>query len=263
MSVNRARPRKGAPARAPRGRPRRAAARTVPPKRPLSALRLLLLPGSEPLDLLGERHQAPRLLDMQPFDQPAVDERNAKTPGGRLGMRGDDLSRPRDLVPAGGEGRIGRPDLLGMDQRLAVKSELPALPARKGKTLLVAKVKMDAIEHPARGRARPAEQDRARSSAARARGLQRRADPWSDRWCRRPARPPAGSPRRSRAPPGCRAGSRACTRSQGHPALPAPRAAMPSGTPDPGFRPWAATPHRSAWSPRRRDPRGPTGCRAG
>src|SRR5579884_1315759 len=147
MSVNRARPRKGAPARAPRGRPRRAAARTVPPKRPLSALRLLLLPGSEPLDLLGERHQAPRLLDMQPFDQPAVDERNAKTPGGRLGMRGDDLSRPRDLVPAGGEGRIGRPDLLGMDQRLAVKSELPALPARKGKTLLVAKVKMDAIEH--------------------------------------------------------------------------------------------------------------------
>ena len=102
--------------------------------------------GGDPVDLPGNRQQSARILDVKAFDQLAVDQHDALTGGGRFRMRGDDAARPFDLFRARRISSVGRCNLLGVDQRLAVKAELAALTARKSETFFVGQIEMDAVE---------------------------------------------------------------------------------------------------------------------
>src|SRR5690606_20776454 len=97
-------------------------------------------------DGVGEGDEPVRLLDMEIFDELAVDEEEALAGGDRLGVRGDDLARPRDVLIARREGAVGLVELLRVDERLAVESELASLPARIGEALGIVEVEMDAVE---------------------------------------------------------------------------------------------------------------------
>src|SRR3546814_4093463 len=72
---------------------------------------------------------------MEVLDQLAVDHHDALAGGRRLGVGGDDLVRPRDLLGRGREDLVGLGDGLGVDQGLAVEAELLALAALRGKAL--------------------------------------------------------------------------------------------------------------------------------
>ena len=60
-------------------------------------------------------------------------------------VRGDDVVRLRHLAGRGRERRIGRRDLLRMDQGLAVEAERAALNASGGEPSVVGKVEMHAV----------------------------------------------------------------------------------------------------------------------
>jgi len=64
------------------------------------------------------------------FDQLAVDHYDAAAGGTCFGVGCDDAARPFYLFRARCIGKVGRSDLRGVDQCLAVKAELAALPAR-------------------------------------------------------------------------------------------------------------------------------------
>src|SRR3546814_9362172 len=83
---------------------------------------------------------------MEVLDQLAVDHHDALAGGRRLGVGGDDLVRPRDLLGRGREDLVGLGDGLGVDQGLAVEAELLALAALRGQALGVVAVEMHAVD---------------------------------------------------------------------------------------------------------------------
>jgi hypothetical protein len=102
--------------------------------------------GSEVFDLLGERQQPSRILDVKAFDQPAVDQHDTLACSRCRDVRRDDAARPLDLRRTRREGGVCRSNLRWVDQRLAIEAQLSALPADEGKALLVGEVEMDAVE---------------------------------------------------------------------------------------------------------------------
>ena len=107
---------------------------------------LLYTPGSNPRALEKARGLPADGLIIDLEDAVAADAKEtaraiaaaALAAGGfGLGMGGDDAARPFDLFRARRVSKVGRRDLLGVDQRLAVKTELAALPAGKGEALVI------------------------------------------------------------------------------------------------------------------------------
>ena len=85
-------------------------------------------------DRVGEGDQPAGFGDMQCLDEAALEAEGAFPGRARLGIGGDQPARPRHLLGARRERLVGRPDLVRMDQRLAVKAEIAALPAGGGET---------------------------------------------------------------------------------------------------------------------------------
>src|SRR5271169_1011065 len=83
---------------------------------------------------------------MQVFDELAVDQHHAFAGTLGLGICRDDAARPGDLLRTRREGGIGRFDLLRVDQRLAVETELTPLATGERKTLVVRQIEMDAVQ---------------------------------------------------------------------------------------------------------------------
>src|SRR5580698_7840514 len=101
------------------------------------------LPASAHLsrgDGVGESDHAASLLEMEGFDQTALEADGTFASRFRLGIRGNQAARPRHLLGARGESGVRRRDLIRMDQRLAIEAEITALPAGGGKAFRIPKV---------------------------------------------------------------------------------------------------------------------------
>src|SRR5205085_4211481 len=95
-------------------------------------------------DGVGEGEGALRLVDMQGFDQAAFETGGALAGGVCCRVGSDEPAGARDLLDGGRKDRIGRADLIRVDQGLAVKPELAALTAGGGKPLGVGEIEMNA-----------------------------------------------------------------------------------------------------------------------
>ncbi len=104
---------------------------------------------------IRDRDRAAGHVGVQTFDHLAVEPDRAARGVFRLFEGGDDLAGLRDLFFRRREDRVAGFDLAGMDQRLAIETEIAALGAFRGKTIDVAKIAVGPIENLARARVPP------------------------------------------------------------------------------------------------------------
>src|SRR5215207_3181597 len=106
----------------------------------------IVMPGSAGRDGPRNREDALRVADVEVLDHAAIDRDDALASGlGLLEGRDDDLGM-LDLVVRGCEGRVGRSDLVRVDQSLAVESEVATLLSLCEESFLVLHVVVDAVE---------------------------------------------------------------------------------------------------------------------
>src|SRR5579863_8892943 len=84
-------------------------------RRLLSVLAMTcLLSALERGDGVGEREEAPRLLDMKPLDEPPIDQRHAAPRADRGVVRLDNFPRRHEVLRRRPEDAVGGVDGLGM-----------------------------------------------------------------------------------------------------------------------------------------------------
>src|SRR4051812_1948245 len=94
-------------------------------------------------DRVGQSQCLLGALDMQILDEFAFDHQYAFTLADRLGMRRDDLFRPRNFGVGRAKCRIGPSDGLGVKQGLAVEAQLSPLLAGIEEALVVVELEID------------------------------------------------------------------------------------------------------------------------
>src|SRR6516164_975455 len=104
--------------------------------------------GLEPalLDRLCDRDRAARHVGMQALDHAAVELHDALVPVPRQIECRDDLLRLGNVFRARRKGGVARPDLIRMDEGLAVEAHVSRLAALAREALGVAEVVVDAVE---------------------------------------------------------------------------------------------------------------------
>ena len=80
------------------------------------------------------------MVDVQPFDELAIDHDHALALGFGLGVSLDDAPRQAELLFGGSEHLVCCVELLRVDQRLSIETELRALTAGIGEAFVVVQV---------------------------------------------------------------------------------------------------------------------------
>src|SRR3981189_517798 len=98
-------------------------------------------------DRVGDRNGAPGHIGMQPFHHLAVEPDRAARGVLRLLEPRDHLAGIGDFLRRRREDRVAGLDLAGMDQRLAVETEIAALRAFLAEAVDIAEVAIGSIEY--------------------------------------------------------------------------------------------------------------------
>src|SRR6185295_2488909 len=85
-------------------------------------------------------------VDVQVPDQAAVEHDHGVATSGGVGVSRDHPARPVHVARGRSKDLVGDGDLLGVDERLAVETEVGSLPAGRRKAGVIVEVQVDAVE---------------------------------------------------------------------------------------------------------------------
>ena len=119
--------------------------------------------GAYRLNGLSQLHLPFRVVDVQVFNEPSIHHDNTLAFGNGSFVGCDNLLSLGKRILVRRKGPVGGIDLLGVDERLAIKAEVTTLLAGRDIAIFIGEIEMDAIqERRGRRRGRPGDKGRAR-----------------------------------------------------------------------------------------------------